>query len=284
MNHASDQSFIVNTTAASFESDVAQRSATVPVVVDFWAPWCAPCRALGPVLEKLAQEYSGKFILVKANTDELPEVAAKFNVQGIPAVYAVVNGEMVDFFSGAIPEAMLRQWIDRLLAGAAIRMAKRLEASSAADAEAAYRRILAEDARNIDAQIGLARTLFAQERLDESRAIVAELDKGGYAEPDLQKLKASLDLRKMQGADLGKVRAAAQANPNDLSLQYQLAEALAGSQAYDESLAILLSLVERDRKGTGEKARQLMVEIFQALPEDSELTAQYRRKLSMALY
>src|SRR5687767_6650082 len=165
--------FVQDVTAATFAKDVIEASKQVPVVVDFWAPWCGPCRALGPVLEKLAEEYAGKFVLVKANTDELQAEASQFNVQGIPAVFAVMNAEVVDFFSGAMPEAMVRQWLDRVLEAGALHEAKRLEEISASAAEAKYRAILTTDPENIDAKIGLARTLLAQERFDDSKAVVA---------------------------------------------------------------------------------------------------------------
>lgn len=275
---------IVNTSAKTFDADVFVKSRDLPVVVDFWAPWCGPCRALAPVLEKLAGEYAGEFVLVKANTDEMPEVAARFNVSGIPAVYAVHNEQIVDFFSGALPESHVRQWLDRVLAAGAVHLAKRLEPDNPKAAEAKYREILAATPDDPDAKLGLARLMLAQQQFDEAQKLISELDERGYLDAEGQKVKSQLALRGKRTADLAGLRAAAQANPNDLISQFKLAEALAGAQQYEEALELLLSLVQRDKKGIGQQARDLMVQVFLALPDDSELASNYRRKLSLALY
>lgn len=284
MTTAMPGQWVLNTTRERFQEDVIGRSVELPVVLDFWAPWCAPCRALGPVLEKLAEEFGGKFLLVKANTDEVPEAATQFNVQGIPAVFAVMNGEVIDFFSGAMPESALRTWLERVLEAGVLAEARRLEELSVAGAEAKYRQLLAANPKNETAQIGLARTLIAQEQFTDASQVVGELEKRGYLEPEAQKLKAILDLHGKERIDLASVAAAAQAAPRDFAKQFQWAEALAGAGQYDQALPILLGLVEQDRKGAGETARKLMIEIFQALPDGAELTSEYRRKLSRALY
>lgn len=276
--------WVVNTTAATFQQDVFERSRDLPVVVDFWAPWCGPCRALGPIIEKLAGAYNGGFLLVKANTDELSEAATQFNVSGIPAVYAVCDGQIVDFFSGALPEEQIRQWLDQVLATARLGKARSLEQRAPAEAEAVYRETLSAFPNHSDAKRGLARVLLAMGRADECRTLVRELEDHGYLDVEGQRLKATLELLGKQPSDLPARRSAAERDPANLSLQYQLAEGLAGAKEYGEALSILLSLVQRDKKGTGVQAKELMVQIFQAMPEDSELVSQYRRKLSMALY
>lgn len=277
-------SWIINTTPDTFEKDVFERSLEAPVVVDFWAAWCAPCRALAPTLEALANEFDGKFILVKANTEEVPEAAAKFNVQGIPAVYAVIGGEVVDFFTGALPEAQIRAWLDRLFTINTFAEAKRLEESAPAAAEAKYRALAEQSPNNSEFQIGLARTLLAQERFDDCQHIISELEKRGFLEPAAEKVKAALDLRGMEGVDLESLKRDLAADPDNLGLQLQLAEALAGAQQYEEALQACLAIVERDKKGVGDGARQVMIDIFRVLPNGSELTTTYRRKLSTALY
>jgi putative thioredoxin len=274
----------VSTSTGSFERDVIARSQEVLVVVDFWAPWCGPCRVLGPVLEKLAEAYAGKFVLVKANTDEMPEIAASFNVSGIPAVFAVYNGQVVDFFTGALPESHVRQWLDRALGASSLQSLKALEQQSPAEAESRYRQILADDPANADARLGLARTLVALERFDDAQPLIKQLEDHGLLDAEGQKIKAILELRGKPAFDLSSLSAAARAKPDDLQLQLQLAEALAGSQQYEPALELLLTIFQRDKRGVGPRARELMVQIFHALPDDSELSATYRRKLSMAMY
>ena len=286
MSEADERSspWIVDTTAEDFEQDVFQRSQQAPVVVDFWAPWCAPCRMLGPVLEKLADDYAGRFVLVKANSDELPDAAARFQVQGIPAVYGLVGGEIVDLFQGALPEAQIREWLERLLCGAELAAAQLLESSDPAGAEARYRALVDQLPRESAVQIGLARALLAQEKSDECQQIIELLQKRGFLEPEADKIRATLELRENRGDDLDQRRAAVDARPDDLALQLQLAQALAGDQVYEEALQVCLGLVEKDKRGVGDQARQLMIEVFRVLPDDSELTSNYRRKLSMLLY
>lgn len=276
--------WIISTTPETFEKDVFERSLEAPVIVDFWAAWCAPCRALTPILEALATEFDGKFILVKANTEEVPQAAAKFNVQGIPAVFAVIGGELVDFFTGALPDAQIRGWLDRVFTINMFFEAKRLEESAPATAEAKYRALAEQSPNNAEFQIGLARTLFAQERFEDCQHIISGLERRGFLEPEAEKVKAALDLRSMEGVDLDGLKQDAAADPDNLGLQLQLAEALAGAQHYEEALQACLAIVEKDKKGVGDAARQVMIDIFRVLPSDSGLTTTYRRKLSTALY
>lgn len=279
---------VIEATSETFENEVIAKSHEVPVVVDFWAEWCGPCRMLGPVLERLAEEYAGKFLLVKANTEELPDVAAGFGVRSIPAVFCLRDGKVVDMFVGVLPETAIRTWIDRLLPTAAETKAASaaiLIAANPKAAETAYREALALDPLLVTAKIGLARAAAAQGRPEEAQAVLAELEKRGYLEPEAERLKAELAI-KNQAEELGNVemlRAAVAAAPDDLEAKLKLAEGLAASGNYDEALRLSLDLVERDRKGVGEEARKTMLRIFQLLPEDSDLLAESRRKLSVAL-
>ena len=279
---------IVEATPENFEREVIERSATVPVVVDFWAEWCGPCRRLGPLLETLAGEYGGKFVLVKADTEKLPEIAAGFGVQSIPAVYGLRDGKVVDGFVGLLGESAIRAFLDRLLptpAEQAVAEAEALAATDPAAAESRYRGALALAPDDPRARIGLARLHRSQGRDEDARAEIAHLERRGYLEPEAEALKAELAL-KAQAAGSGDVEAARTAvadHPADLAARLKLAEALAAVGEYREALDLGLELVERDRRGVGESARKTMLNIFNVLPADSDLATEYRRKLSLVL-
>ncbi|MEW4566999.1 tetratricopeptide repeat protein [Tautonia sp. JC769] len=280
--------FVIDATREGFEQEVIERSKSVPVVVDFWAEWCGPCRRLGPLLEKLAHEYEGKFILVKADTEQLGDIASAFGVQGIPAVFGLRDGQIVDGFVGLQSEGVIRDFIGRLLptpAQAIAAEAAALEGSEPASAEAKYREALGLDPREVKAKIGLARVLEAQGKTDEAASLIAELEGRGYLEPEAEAVKArlALDAAAADAGDLASARAEAEANPDDLHARFRLAEALAASGQHEEALGVCLDLVERDRRGVGEQARQTMLAVFNLLPPDDPIATEYRRKLSFAL-
>ena len=284
MPESASSKWLVNTTDADFESVVLEGSKERLVVVDFWAEWCAPCRALGPVLEKLADEFAGRFLLVKADTEQNQGAAAGFQVSGIPAVFAVIGGQVVDSFQGAMPEPQVKAWIEKQLLGTQLLDAKRLAESDPAAAEELLRSVLQAFPNDSAASIALAELLLANGRSEECRAVVEQLEKRGFLEPAAEKLKAAMELAVKAGSSVEAARAEAEADPKNFQLQFNLAEVLAAHQQYEAAFEICLNLVAVDRKATGEKARALMVDVFRILPEDSELTRDYRRKLSMALY
>ncbi|MBV8235866.1 MAG: tetratricopeptide repeat protein [Acidimicrobiia bacterium] len=280
--------YIVETTQETFERDVVDRSRDVPVVVDFWAEWCGPCRTLGPRLERLAEEYGGKFVLVKADTERVPEIAAAFGIRSIPAVFGLKDGKLVDSFVGVLPESELRAFLDRLLPTPAERLiaeARGLESSDLKAAEARYRIALDLAPEEPQVKIGLARVLLAQDRPDEARPLIEALERRGYLEPEAEKLKADLTLRS-QAEGVGGVaaaRAAAAADPDNPDLAFALAEALAAAGRYPEAMDLCLDLIERHRKRVGESAHKLMLTIFQLIG-DAEIVADYQRKLASALF
>jgi putative thioredoxin len=280
---------VVEATRENFEREVIERSYEVPVVVDFWAEWCGPCRTLGPVLDALARESAGQFVLVKADTEALPEVASAFGVRSIPAVFGLRDGKIIDAFVGALPEPAVRAWVEGLLptpTERAVAEAKRLEASDPPAAEARYREALGLAPDDPATRAGLGRALLQQGRIDEAREVVQALEARGYLEPEAEALKAEVGLR-AQAREAGGVeatRAALAARPDDPELRLKLAEALAASGAFAEALELALALVEEHRPEVSESARQLMVNVFQLLPADSELAADFRRRLSTALF
>jgi putative thioredoxin len=280
--------YIVETTSATFEQDVVERSKSVPVVVDFWAEWCAPCRMLAPVLERLAREYAGKFILVKSNIDVMPEIAGRFGVRSIPAVMGIVDAAVRDSFVGVLPESAIREFVEGLLPTAAESLAREataLTSSDAAGAESLFRDALTRDPRSPSIQIAFARFLFDTGRDQESRALIEQLERRGFLEPEAERLKAELLLRAgaTHAGSVERARHDSEANPNDLGARLRLAEALASGGQHEEALRIALELVERDRRGVGEDARMLMLAIFNLLPPDSPLAAEFRRQLSLVL-
>jgi putative thioredoxin len=286
---ANPSPWIVETSDATFEQDVVERSHEVPVVVDFWAGWCQPCRLLGPILEKLANEYQGRFVLVKADVDQMPMVADSLGVQSIPAVFAIHEGRLLDQFQGVLPEAQVRAWLERLLPTPAENLAEEAKALEQADpqaAEARYRQALELDANDNQARTGLARVLLGQGQLDETRTILDELASAGWLDSEGERLRAELQLRTeaQKAGSVEQCRAALRADPDNLQLQLNLAKALTAESQYEEALQVALGLVEKDRAGVGEEARKVMVQIFHLLAPDSDLASTYRRKLTMLLY
>jgi len=280
---------IIDVTSDTFTEAVIERSFARPVVVDFWAEWCGPCKTLGPVLETLVGEYAGRFVLARAETEALPEIAARFGVRSIPAVFGVRDGKVVDSFVGAQPESTIRAWLDRLMptpAEAALAEARGLEPTDPAAAETRYRDALELGTEDPAARIGLARVLMQTGQSGEAGALIEGLEKRGYLEPDAEAVKAGLSVH-AQAASTGGVASSRDrlaADPADPALRLKLAEALAASGGYEEALGLALTLVEDRPGGLGDEPRRLMLNVFQLLPPDSELASEYRRRLSAALY
>ena len=290
MSETSEPSpWILDAEEATFQQQVVERSREILVVIDFWAEWCQPCRMLGPILEKLAASTTASFCLVKAKTERLPSIAAAFGVQSIPAVYALRDGNLLDFFVGVRDERQLRPWIDRLLPSPAetlVNEARALAASDAKQAEAKFREAATLDPNLAAAQISLAELLLNQGRPDETAAILAELEQRGFLEDEAEKLKARLHVMAGQQAprNLEALRAKVAADAKNLAARLELAEALAASGEHKEALDTALAVVETHDKQYKDRARELMVDLFRLLPDDSPLVSEYRRRLSTALY
>lgn len=286
---AGESRWVLNVTTQSFEQDVIERSMQTLVLIDFWAPWCAPCRQLTPILQKLANEFAGQFVLAKVNTEEEPQIAGAFGVQSIPWVVAFLNGQPVDQFLGVMPEAEIRAWLTRLLPSPAEILATEaaeLEATAPQQAEAKYREALALDAGNELILTRLAGLLWRLGRTDETQRLIERLEAQGDLNAEAAAIKSEMELR-AAAAETGGVeeaRKTAAAHPDDLGLQIQLADALGAAQQYREALEVCLAVVSKDRTGAGQQARETMVKLFQVLGPASELTSEYRRKLATALY
>jgi putative thioredoxin len=254
---------VIDVQEGDFDVRVVEASRGRPVVVDFWAAWCQPCLFLGPVLERLADENGGAFLLAKLDVDASPGLASRFAVQGIPAVKAFRDGHVVSEFVGAQPEDVVRRFIDSVLPSAADdRAAAGREAESDSEAEAAFRDALKHDPSHPEAAAGLAALLLERGETDEARSVLAS------APPiaPIRRLQAEIDLRAAagRGGELGEAaRAALDGNPRG---------------ALERSLAAISADGER------EAARDLMVRMFEVLGDDDPLTREYRGKLASALY
>ncbi|HEX2825618.1 MAG TPA: tetratricopeptide repeat protein [Burkholderiales bacterium] len=281
---------VVDVDRSSFERVVIEGSRATPVVVDFWAPWCGPCRALGPILEKLAEEYGGRFVLAKINSDENPELSRRYGVRGIPNVKAFIDGEMVDEFSGALPEGQVRQFLDRLVPSPADELRDEAAAvyAQTRDADAALAVLARAEALQPDdeeVRIDRAAILADAGRADEARAALDALKPLTQMDDRVSALRAKLDLAKGAAGAAGEDELAQRiaANPGDLDARLQLAHALAGRRAYREALAQLLEIVQRDRRFRDDAGRKTMLKIFELIPDERELVSEFRRKLAQSL-
>ena len=281
--------WIINGTVENFETDVLQRSQELPVIVDFWATWCGPCKELGPLLEKLAEEAAGNWLLVKVDVDQQPQLAQAFGVQQIPVVFALRDGQVVDQFMGAVPEPALREWLAQFQPSPfdmKMAEAKVLESSNVTEAEEKYQEAMELAPDKDIVKVQLARFYLAQHRDADSRKILAELEARGFLEPEAESIKAELDLRAAaaEAGGVGECRAAVAANPSDPALKLKLADALAAVKQYPEALELLLDLVIATTGDLREEAKKTMINIFQLLGPEVDLTRTYRRKLATALY
>lgn len=289
MNPPATSPWVIEGTEQNFEQEVLQRSQELPVIVDFWATWCGPCKELGPVLERLAHESAGQFLLVKVDVDQQPRVAQAFGVQSIPHVFALRNGQLVDQFQGALPEDQVRQWLTQFQPSPAellVLEARKLEQENTAEAEAKYREALELAPHDDHIRIELARMLLKQHRNADAREIIDKLEARGFLEPEAENIKAELDLRSAaaEAGGVGECRAALAANPNDPKSQLKLAEALGAAQQFQEALDLCLGVVQATTGDLRNEARTTMVNLFHLLGPEADLTKTYRRKLATALY
>src|SRR5262245_11288602 len=282
--------FARDITSADFDRIVIQGSKQQPVLVDFWAPWCGPCRALTPVLERLAQEYDGSFVLAKVNSDENPDLAREYSIRSIPNVKAFVDGQLADEFLGALPESAVRDFIDRLMPTPGELMRREAAARVAAGVLDEALELLASAAEkepNNDA-VHAARTkvLLAFARVEEARAAAAQLGPLAARDPDVARALARLQLADTgPDADMNTLEERVRASPDDLETRLRLAKLYAAQQRYEPALEQLLEITRRDRRYGDDAGRKTMLAIFDLLQgEQGELVSRYRRLLASALH
>jgi len=289
MADSGSSQWVIEVQSATFQQAVVERSQVVPVVVDFWAPWCDPCRQLAPLLDKLVNEFAGRFVLAKVNVEEEGQIAQAFGVQSIPVVVALVDGKPVDHFQGVLPEDQLRQWLEAILPSKTQQLIDeglQLEADDVAAAEAKFRAAVELEPENAMARICLARAVLSLGCEQEAREIIEKLESRGYLEPEAEQIKSELDVRS-RAAEAGGVqeaRRAVEQQPDNLDLAVQLADALAAVSQFEEAFDICLSVIERDKQGVGVAAKDSMVRMFDLAGKGSELVAAYRRRLATLLY
>jgi putative thioredoxin len=286
---AATSAYVIDVTDQTFATEVLERSKTVPVVVDFWAAWCGPCRMLGPILERLANEYQGQFILAKIDVDQNQRTAMQFRVQGIPAVKAFRDGRLANEFTGALPEPQVRRFIEGLLPSEVdllVQKARAQETSGKLElAEENYRAALGQKADHYKAQVGLGRTLLKLDRLDEGLAVLEKVPPGAAERTTADALIATAQFRRhAAGQSEADLRARVEANPADVASRYALANLLAAEERYPEALDHFLEVVRRDRKYEDDGGRKAMLALFTLIGEDQEITRGYRQKLANVLF
>jgi len=271
----------------TFPSLVLERSHEVPVLVDFWAPWCGPCRVLKPILEKLSEEYGGRFLLAKVNSDENPALATRYGVRGIPNVKAFRHGEVVDEFTGALPERAVRDFIERLLPSPAddlLREAQQLRRRG--DLAAALQRLEAAAALAPDddeVKRALAEVLIELGRLEEAQAQIDAISAAGRLDEATKRLVTRLEFARAATEDERALRERLARNPDDMEARLRQAKQLVAAGRYAEGMDELLAMIRRDRRWNDEAARKALLSVFELLGDDP-LVAEYRRKLASVLY
>jgi putative thioredoxin len=285
---------VKDTTTAAFRQDVIQESARQPVLVDFWAPWCGPCKQLTPVLEKAVKTAAGKVKLVKMNIDEHPQIAGQLGIQSIPAVIAFTNGQPVDGFMGALPEGQVKGFIERLAGPLGPSAAEdllaeadeRARAGDAAGAAELYATVLAQDPENVAAIAALAKLHLDLGDIEGAKRFLAMTPAGKESDAAIAGARAAIELAEQASSlgDLGDLQRRLEANPADHQARYDLAVALNARGRREEALDHLIEIVRRDRNWNDDAARKQLVQLFEAWGPMDEMSIAGRRRLSSLLF
>ncbi|WP_338634514.1 thioredoxin [Afipia carboxidovorans] len=290
---ASGPDLIKDTTTQTFVRDVIEESKHQPVLIDFWAPWCGPCKQLTPIIEKAVRAAKGKVKLVKMNIDEHPAIPGQMGIQSIPAVIAFVNGQPADGFMGAQPEGQINAFIEKLTqgmpSGDADILAEAdalLAEGDAASAASLYAEALAQDSASVPALAGLARCYVVTGSLDQAKQTLAMVPEAKRADPAVAAVQSMLDLAE-QAQAVGPVAELEQkvaANPLDHQARYDLATALNAKGQRSDAATHLLEIVKRDRKWNDDAARKQLLQFFEAWGGDDDATVDARKRLSTILF
>jgi putative thioredoxin len=287
---------VKDVTTASFQAEVIDGSFDAPVIVDFWAPWCGPCRTLGPILERVVRAARGAVRLVKINIDENREIAQQMRIQSIPAVYAFRDGRPIDGFVGALSEGQVKQFVQRLAGGRggsspideALAMAKQsLQEGDHKTAATLYTQVLRHDRENLEASAGLARAMIAAGSPAKARQALDRVPNEHQGQAEIAAARAALDLAEAGQRALsqaGKLRARLAQNPDDHAARIELATALFGSGEREAAIDELLTAFKRDRAWNEGAARKQLLKFFEAMGPTDPLTLSARRRLSSLMF
>lgn len=291
---APQSDLVKDTTTKTFRDDVLTESIKQPVLVDFWAPWCGPCKQLQPIIEKVVKAAGGKVKLVKMNIDENPEIPGQLGIQSIPAVIAFQRGQPVDGFMGALPESQVKGFIERLVGplgpGAAEEMIAQAQDAQAqgdaAGAAALYASVVAQEPDNVAALAGLSRIELDAGNLEGARGVLAQVPEGKQGDPAIASVIAAIELAEKSAAlgDTAELEARLANNPNDHQARFDLAMALAAKDRRDDAVDALIDIIKRDRTWDDDGARRQLLQFFEAWGPMDETSIAGRRKLSAVLF